>query len=385
MIKRKVCVVITARPSYARIKTALQAIKRHEKLELQLVLAGSALLNRYGNPSKVIEDDGFEVVEKIYNVIEGETPAAMAKTTGLAIMELSTTFQNLQPDVVVTIADRFETIATSIAAAYQNIPLAHIQGGEVTGNIDEKVRHANTKLADIHLVASEDARQRVIKLGENSDYVINTGCPSMDIAKEVLESPDFDFDPLVKYGGVGSEILWKDGYLVVMQHPVTNEYKSAQKHIETTLEAINELKIPTFWFWPNVDAGSDGASKGIRVFREKNRSSHIHFFKNMQPIDFLRLIKNSKCLIGNSSVGIRECAFLAVPVVNIGSRQSGRQKAGSVIECDYDKNSIIKSISTQINHTPYELEFIYGDGNAGKKIAHTLSNIDLIFHKKITY
>ena len=221
MTKRKICVVITARPSYARVKTALQAIKDHPKLELQLVLAGSSLLDRYGSAYKVIENDGFEVIEKIYNILEGETPSSMAKTTGLAIMELSTTFANLKPDVVVTIADRFETIATSIAASYQNIPLAHIQGGEVTGNIDEKVRHANTKLSDIHLVASEDAKQRVIKMGENPDYVINTGCPSMDLAKEVLENPKFDFDPLVKYGGVGSEINWKDGYLVVMQHPVT--------------------------------------------------------------------------------------------------------------------------------------------------------------------
>ena len=385
MSKRKVCVVVTARPSYSRVKTALQAIKEHPKLELQLVLAGSSLLDRYGSAYKVIENDGFEVVEKIYNILEGETPTAMAKTTGLAIMELSTTFANLKPDVVVTIADRFETIATSIAASYQNIPLAHIQGGEVTGNIDEKVRHANTKLADIHLVASQDAEQRVIRLGENPDYVINTGCPSMDLAKEVLEKPDFDFDPLVKYGGVGSEINWRDGYLVVMQHPVTTEFKDAKKDIEATLDAINDLKIPTFWFWPNVDAGSDATSKGIRAFREKYQPEYIHFFKNMEPNDFLRLIKNSRCLIGNSSVGIRESAFLGIPVVNIGTRQHGRQRAKSVIDCDYNKDMIKDSISTHLENGHYESEFIYGNGTAGEKIADTLATIDLIFHKTITY
>lgn len=385
MAKRKICVVITARPSYARVKTALHAIKNHPDLELQLVLAGSSLLDRYGSAYKVIENDGFEVVEKIYNILEGETPTAMAKTTGLAIMELSTTFQNLKPDVVVTIADRFETIATSIAASYQNIPLAHIQGGEVTGNIDEKVRHANTKLADIHLVASDDAKQRVLKMGENPDYVINTGCPSMDLAKEVLENPAFDFDPLVKYGGVGSNINWKDGYLVVMQHPVTTEYEDSKKDIESTLNAIYELNIPTFWFWPNVDAGSDSTSKGIRAFREMYQPTHIHFFKNMEPNDFLKLIKNSKCLIGNSSVGIRESSFLGVPVVNIGTRQQGRQRSKSVIDCDYDKDMIKVSINTHLNHGNYESEFIYGDGTAGKKIADTLESIDLIFHKRIAY
>jgi UDP-hydrolysing UDP-N-acetyl-D-glucosamine 2-epimerase len=385
MKKRKICVVVTARPSYARVKTALQSIKNHPNLELQLVLAGSALLDRYGNAVKVIEKDGFEVREKIYNVLEGETPTAMAKTTGIAIMELATTFAKLKPDIVVTIADRFETIATSIAASYQNIPLAHIQGGEVTGNIDEKVRHANTKLADIHLVASEDARQRVIKMGEDPNMVVNTGCPSMDLAREVFEKPEFDFDPLVKYGGVGDEIYWRDGYLVVMQHPVTTEFEKSREHVTATLEAINELNIPTFWFWPNVDAGSDGTSKGIRVFREKYKSSHIHFFKNMEPQDFLRLIKNSKCLIGNSSVGIRESAFLGIPVVNIGTRQHGRQRAKSVIDCGYEKQDIKKAIKKHLSNGYYTSELIYGDGFAGQKIADTLATCELRFHKTIKY
>jgi len=385
MNKRKICVVVTARPSYARVKTALQAIKDHPNLELQLVLAGSALLDRYGNAAKIIENDGFEVIEKIYNILEGETPTAMAKTTGIAIMELATAFHNLKPDVVVTIADRFETIATSIAASYQNIPLAHIQGGEVTGNIDEKVRHANTKLADIHLVASNDAKQRVLKMGEDESMVINTGCPSMDLAREVLENPSLDYNPLSKYGGVGEEIDWKNGYLVVMQHPVTTEFDNSKKHITTTLEAIDELNIPTFWFWPNVDAGSDGTSKGIRVFRENNKSSNIHFFRNMQPQDFLRLIKNSKCLIGNSSVGIRESSFLGIPVVNIGTRQNGRQRAKSVIDCVYEKNEIQNAIKKHIAHGHYDSEFIYGDGYAGKKIADALASCELKFHKTITY
>jgi UDP-hydrolysing UDP-N-acetyl-D-glucosamine 2-epimerase len=385
MNKRKICVVVTARPSYARVKTALQAIKEHPNLELQLVLAGSALLERYGNAAKVIEKDGFKVVEKIYNILEGETPTAMAKTTGIAIMELATAFYNLKPDIVVTIADRFETIATSIAASYQNIPLAHIQGGEVTGNIDEKVRHANTKLADIHLVASEDARQRVLKMGEEDSMVINTGCPSMDIAREVLESPELDFDPLVKYGGVGSEIDWKNDYIVVMQHPVTTEFEKSKEHIKETLMAVDEIGIPTFWFWPNVDAGSDGTSSGIRQYREENNPKNIHFFKNMEPHDFLRLIKNSKCLIGNSSVGIRESAFLGIPVVNIGSRQNGRQRAKNVIDCGYNKEDIKNAIEKHLEHGHYDSEFIYGNGYAGQKIADTLATCELKFHKTITY
>lgn len=224
-------------------------------------------------------------------------------------MELANTFYNLKPDAVVTIADRFETIATSIAAAYQNIPLVHIQGGEVTGNIDEKVRHANTKLADIHLVASQDAKERLIKMGEEDAYVFNTGCPSIDIAHQIKQNPTLDFDPIKKYGGVGKDIDWRNGYLVVMQHPVTTEYEQAKEHITSTLKVIDQLNVPTFWFWPNVDAGADGTSNGIRSYRELYQPENIHFFKNMIPEDFLKLLVNSKGLIGNSSVGIRECAF----------------------------------------------------------------------------
>ena len=193
--QRIICAVITARPSYSRVKTALQAIKDHSKLELQLVVAGSALLDRYGNAVNFIEKDGFAINEKVFMVLEGENKTAMAKTTGLGVMELANVFYNLQPDAVLTIADRFETIATSIAAAYQNIPLIHLQGGEVTGNIDEKVRHANTKLADIHFVTSEDAKARVIKMGEDEAYVFNTGCPSIDLAANALAAPSLSFDP----------------------------------------------------------------------------------------------------------------------------------------------------------------------------------------------
>ena len=218
MSKRKICVVITARPSYSRIRTALEAIKYHPDLELQLVIAASALLDRYGSAVNYIQNDGFEISAKVFNVLEGENLTAAAKTTGIGILELSTVFDNLKPDIVVTIADRFETMATAISATYMNIPLAHIQGGEVTGNIDEKVRHSITKLSDYHFVASESAKERVIKLGENPNFVFNTGCPSIDLASNVKNKPQLDFDPYLKYGGVGSCPNLRNGYIVVMQH-----------------------------------------------------------------------------------------------------------------------------------------------------------------------
>ncbi|WP_299667502.1 UDP-N-acetylglucosamine 2-epimerase [uncultured Polaribacter sp.] len=383
---KKICIVVTARPSYSRIKTALIAIKNHSKLELQLVITGSALLGRYGNAVDFIEKDGFKIDEKVFTVLEGENPTSMAKTTGLAVMELASVFYRLKPDAVITIADRFETIATSIAASYQNIPLIHIQGGEVTGNIDEKVRHANTKLADLHLVASENAKARVLKMGEHPETVFNTGCPSIDLAAEIKKNPKLDFDPILKYGGVGANINWKkEGYLVVMQHPVTTEYASARKDVEQTLQAVFELGIPTFWFWPNVDAGSDGTSNGIRTFRELKKPENIHFFKNMEPQDFLKLLINSRCLIGNSSVGIRECSYLKIPVVNIGSRQNRRQRGNNVINSSYNKCEIIEAINNRLAAKDITSENMYGDGKSGKRIADILADTDLSFHKTITY
>ena len=384
-MRRKVCVVITARPSYSRIKTALKAIQDHPDLELQLVVAASALLGRYGSAVNFIEEDGFEIAARVYMVLEGENLATMAKTTGLGLLELATALDNLKADVVITIADRYETLATAVAASYMNIPVAHVQGGEVTGSIDEKVRHAVTKLADLHFVATEKAAERVIRMGEDPDTVFVTGCPSIDIAADVLRDPTLDFDPFKSYGGVGVPMDLSRGYMVVMQHPVTTEYDHARQHVFETLYAVRDSGLPTLWFWPNVDAGSDGTSNGIRTFREIESPVNIHFFKNMAPTDFLRLIYNSRCLVGNSSVGIRESSYLGVPVVNIGSRQSGRERARNVLDVGYDRDEIARAIRQHMSNGRYPHDSLYGDGSAGQRIAQLLAEVPLRIDKRLTY
>jgi UDP-hydrolysing UDP-N-acetyl-D-glucosamine 2-epimerase len=377
--------VITARPSYSRIKTALLAIQSHPELELQLVVAASALLDRYGNALAVIQQDGFPISARVFSVLEGENPTAMAKTTGLGLLELATVFENLKPDLVVTVADRYETLSTAVAAAYMNIPVVHVQGGEVTGSIDEKVRHAITKLADVHLVSTQRAAQRVIRMGEEPDTVHVTGCPSIDLALGILDSPALDFDPTERYGGVGAPVDVSNGYLVVMQHPVTTEYTQARRHVVETLHTVHDLGIPALWFWPNVDAGADGTSSGIRRFREVEQPDNIRFFKNMVPADFLRLLYNSKCLVGNSSVGIRECSSLGVPVVNIGSRQSGRDRGCNVIDVSYDRQEISCAIRRHLSNGRYRRDPLYGDGKAGARIAQCLERIEPGIEKRLTY
>jgi UDP-hydrolysing UDP-N-acetyl-D-glucosamine 2-epimerase len=382
---RKVCVVITARPSYSRIRSALEALKARDDIELQVVAAASALLDRYGSVVDEIERDGFEIASKVYMVIEGEQPSTMAKTTGIGMIELATALDNLQPDFVVTIADRHETLATAVAAAYMNIPLVHIQGGEITGSIDEKVRHAITKLSDYHLVSTEQARKRVVKMGEEPETVIVTGCPSIDIAAGVLGDPALNFDPIQKYGGVGAEVDLSNGYLVVLQHSVTTEHELARKHVQETLSAAADSGIPALWFWPNPDAGSDGTSRGIRAFRENRDPRNLHFFKNMAPADFLRVIYHSSCLVGNSSAGIRECSFLGVPVVNIGNRQGGRDRGANAVDVDYDRTAIADAIRKQIAHGRYSSDPLYGDGAAGPRIAAALARIEPRIQKRLNY
>ncbi len=379
---KNVCIVITARPSYSRIKSVMIALKKHKQINLKVVVTASSLLERYGKVADVIKKDGFDVEAEAFSIIEGGSLPQAVSSVGVSLIELSSIFSRIKPDFVVTIADRYETIANAIAASYMNIPLIHIQGGEFTGSIDNKVRHAITKLADVHFVASSVAMKRVIAMGEDPEFVFNTGCPSIDIAKEVLERNFSNFNPFESYSGTGPLLDLSKGYVVVMQHPVTTEHEEASIQIKKTLNAMKRLNKPILWFWPNVDAGSDATSKVLRVFREKEPNNKFHFIKNMKPKDFLQLLLNSSCLVGNSSVGIRECAFLGVPVVNIGSRQNGRERSENVIDVDYEEDSIYLASQDQIRNGKYKSSNTYGSGNSGEKIAEIISKIEVNVEKK---
>jgi UDP-hydrolysing UDP-N-acetyl-D-glucosamine 2-epimerase len=384
-MKKKVFVVVTARPSYARVRSALLAMRDHAGIDLALVLGSSGLLDRYGDVVSAARRDGLVPAACVHNVIEGESLVCMPKTTGLAIVELSTVFENARPDVVVTIADRYETIATAIAASYMNIPLVHLQGGEVTGSIDEKVRHAVTKLSDLHLVANREARANVIRMGEPADRVVVTGCPSIDIASEVMSGGVRALDRVLAERGVGASIDLGRPFVVVLQHPVTTQYASSRRDVVETLGAITEVGIPALWFWPNVDAGSDGMSKGIREFRERHPEAAIRFIKNLAPEDFLGLLLRSQALVGNSSVAIRECSFLGVPAVDIGDRQHGRERGSNVVNCPPERGAIVEAIRERIHRGHRPGEPIYGTGDAGKRIAEIIAGWAPSIEKRLRF
>jgi UDP-hydrolysing UDP-N-acetyl-D-glucosamine 2-epimerase len=383
-MKRNIAVVIFSRANYARIKSVLKELKRNSKINLQIILGGSAVLDRFGNLEDVLKKDKLQVKERSFFMVEGGSPSTMAKSTGLGIIDLSTIFSNLKPHIVLTVADRFETIATAITSAYMNIIVAHTQGGEVTGSIDESVRHAITKLAHIHFPASKQSYNRLIKMGEPRKNVFLVGCPSIDLINKKKLSIDNNFIKDFKY--IGKKIDFKQKYILIQYHPVTTEYDLEQKKTEILLEAIHSLNIQTVWMWPNIDAGTDIVSKAIRSFREKNNSNQLCFVKNLPPEQFLKLVNNAECFVGNSSAAIREGSYLGVPAVSVGSRQKPREHGNNVVFASHNKSEIIKNINMQIkNKKKIKPSKIFGSGDAGKKIAHILSNINMGVQKKISY
>lgn len=369
------------RVHYARQKHLLGALQKDKGINLQLVVGGSALLEKYGEKYlPAIKDAGFEVADALYNVIEGGNHITMAKTAGLTALEFANSLYKLNPDIVLIRGDRFEQLAIAMVSAYQNKTIAHIEGGDVTGTIDESVRHAITKLAHIHFVTNEPARKRVIQMGENPGMVVNVGSPDVEFAARVgaKASPES-----VNATGTGAKINIAKPYLMVMFHPVTTE-KENRAHIETLLETINNLNMQTVWFWPNSDAGTAEMAKAIRVYRElgKIKNNNIRFIIDVAPDDFISLLRGAKVLIGNSSAGIKESSYLGTPAVNIGTRQAGRLRGPNVVDSGYDATAINKAIHAQLAHGSYPSSDVYYKKDTSKKIVEILKKTPLYSQKK---
>ncbi len=381
--RRKVCVVVASRANLARITTVLEAVRDHPDLELQVIAAASALLERFGSAVDVLEEAGFPPDARIRLIVEGQTPATMAKSTGLGLLELPTAFEQLEPDIVVTVADRFETIATAIAAAYMNIAVAHTQGGEVSGSIDESVRHAVTKLSHIHLPATELSARRVIAMGEDPRYVFNVGCPSIDLVART--PPGTRAEALGQHRGDGSPIDPRQDFLLVMQHGVTTEYGQASDQINATLHAISAIGMQALVFWPNVDAGSYEVALGIREFREQGLAERCQFFRNLPAEHFTRLMAHCACMIGNSSAALREGAYLGTPAVSVGTRQQDRECGANVVFTSHDPLEIADAVRAQVAHGRYERSELFGAGSAGRAVAEVLATVEAPIQKRLHY
>ena len=378
---KNIIIVVTARTSYCKMKSLIISLKSKKNIKLNIICATSAVSDNYGNIEKYLKKDKIKIDYKINNLLDDKTLNSSTKTVALGIIQFADLFKIIKPDLVVIMADRYEVIAPAIASSYQNIPLAHVQGGEISGNIDEKVRHALTKFADVHFPATVNASKNIIRMGENKNNVFHTGCPSIDLAKKIKNKKRFSFNIYNKYMGVGAKFKYlSKNYLIVMFHPDTNEVSKTNLFTQYLLKIIIGLNTNTFWFWPNSDAGTQIISKIIRQNREMKKLEKIHFFKNMEPEDFLILLNNSKGIIGNSSAGIRESSYFGVPSVNLGSRQLGRETSKNVLNINNLSLNNIKSIKNHLNKK-FNPSHLYGKGDAGKQIASILSKKNFSYKK----
>jgi len=379
---RRVAVLTGTRAEYGILKPVLGAIKSHPKLDLILIVTGMHLSREFGYTVREIEKDGFEIDAKVRMLQKEDTRAAMAKSIGRCVIKMVDVLEKTKPDILVLLGDRAEMLAAAVAASYMGIPIAHLHGGEVSGSIDDSVRHAITKLAHIHFAATRKSAERIVKMGEDPSRVFVVGAPALDtILSARLPEPSYLSK---KYGINLSEPL-----LLVLQHPVVTEYEDAARQIRETMEAIMELRLQTIVIYPNADAGG---RKMIKVIKEYEKYPFIKSFKSIPYEDFLGLMKIASVLIGNSSCGIIEAPSFHLPVVNIGSRQTGRERSTNVIDVGYDRKEIVraikKALDPEFRKRVKRCKNPYGDGKASERIAKILSEIEItssLLQKKICY
>lgn len=407
--KRKILIPIFNRAHYGRLRPVLNAVKNHSALDLKIIVGvpaaygyffknlinsqprswvkalpwyvlarlrsflgkGSVFKNDF--LARNLINDGFEIESYAPIFFDGGKSETMAKTVSLGIERLVDEIKKIKPDVVFVNADRFEMMALAIAASYLNIPIAHNEGGDISGTIDESVRHAITKLAHIHFTSTESSRKRVIQMGEVPERVFNVGSPAIDAVAKV----DFEKRPNI-FSGL--DIL--KPYVLILVHPVaTSSREENIKTAENLILAIKEINIPKIILGSNIDAGSDVLGGVIKNWLDSEKPKDVFFTKHLHPDDFYKYLNNAACALGNSSSFIREGAFLGTPVVLFGSRQNNRERGENISEVKMGVESLFKAVEIQLKRGKFIPSYLFGDGTAAPRIANILSTIDLDIHK----
>ncbi len=375
MIK-KICFTVLSRANYGSIKKLMSEVMIDKKLVIQLVVGASALTDEQGKCVDLIKKDGFKINYRADMNINADQPSNMAQTVGIGLLKLPEIYSKLKPDVIFVVGDRYEIMSAVISASYMNIPIAHTMGGEITGTIDESVRHAVSKFSHLHFVSNKDSYTRVIKLGEKKNFVFNVGCPRIDLVKDIIKQKlKKKSEIYVNKHGVGDKIVFEKKFIIISQHPVTTEYSETISHIKETLKAIEKINIQAIFLWPNTDAGSEQISKQIRIWRERKKMKQIRFLRNIPSDYYITLMKNASCIVGNSSSAIREGSYIGIPAINIGTRQNKRLRGKNVIDVKNNSAQIVNAIKKQIKVGKYNSQNIYGNGAASKKIVKILKRI----------
>jgi len=370
-MKRKIVYISGTRADYGLMRSVLYQIHNHESLSLDIIVTGMHLMDEFGMTVDEIKKDGFN-----YNIVDvryaDDTKESMALFIGEFIQRLTPLIRTIDPDIILVLGDRGEMLAGAIVGAYLSIPVAHIHGGEVTSTVDDLARHAITKLSHIHFPATEESAGRIIRMGEDPSRVFVVGAPGLD---QILNEPLLEPEEL----GRKYRLDFSDTVLLVVQHPVTLEIDQAPEQIRETLEAISLFQSQTVIIYPNADAGGRAM---IEIIKEYEHLPFIRTYKNIPHRDYLSLMRHSSVLIGNSSSGIIEAPSFGIPVINIGSRQRGRQRGENVVDVDYNRESIVSAINYVLSDEHYRNKINlknnpYGDGNSGKRITKILNEISV--------
>ena len=377
---RKIAIVLSTRGNYGKMMSVMRAILARSDLSLQIVLSGGILTDEFGDFTPVLAADGFRADRSVdFLVGGGGDLSAMTESAGRAVILFGEALAELAPDVVMVIADRYEALSLALAATCRAVPIAHLEGGERSGSIDDRLRHAVTKLAQIHFPASRSAADAIISMGEDQGRIHVVGSPSLDIIAALALDDLSEVDRYQARAGDGAIINHGLPFILVSQHPVVGEHEKAASQLMETAAAVRKTGLPAIWILPNMDAGN--AAMRRAVARLKADTSKIRFYASMPLPIYARVMAAARCLVGNSSSGIREAAFLGTPTVNVGTRQSGRERGGNVVDAGYDYFAIAAAIAHQIEHGRYNMDPIYGDGHSGQKIATILAHADLSLNK----
>ncbi|XP_059408038.1 bifunctional UDP-N-acetylglucosamine 2-epimerase/N-acetylmannosamine kinase-like isoform X2 [Carassius carassius] len=370
----RVCVATCNRADYSKLAPIMFGIKSHPEIfDLEVVVLGSHLIDDYGNTFRMIVQDEFDIRSKLHTIVRGEDEAAMVESVGLALVKLPDVFQRLTPDILLIHGDRFDALALATAAALMNIRILHLEGGEVSGTIDDSIRHAISKLAHYHAVCTHTAERHLISMCEDHSRILLAGCPSYD--KLLSAHQRDDYTDIIK-SWLGADVK-EQSYIVALQHPVTTDIQNSIKIYDLMLDALISFNKRTLILFPNIDAGS---KEMVRVMRRKGIEQHPNFraIKHVPFDQFIQLLAHAGCMIGNSSCGVREAGAFGTPVINLGTRQTGRETGENVLHVrDADThNKIYHALELQFGKR-YPCSKIYGDGNAVQRILKFMQAIDL--------
>lgn len=382
-MRKKIAVVTGSRAEYGLLYWIMKGIKNSDCLELQLIVTGMHLSDNYGNTYKLIEEDGFTIDKKVDILISDDSSTAVAKSIGIGTIGFAQVYEEMKPDVLLVLGDRYEILSAVSAAIPFNIIIAHIHGGEVTeGAIDEQIRHAITKMSHIHFTSTSTYANNIIRMGEKKEHVFKVGAPGLDWIRKIEYMTKEELEG--RYN-----VQFDKGVVLATFHPVTLELDRTEQYIDNIINALVKSKFQVIFTGANADPS--GSLINAKLIQASKDYSNIKFHNNLGQVTYLSLQKHCSFMLGNSSSGIIEAASFGLPVLNIGSRQNGRLQSGNVINVGYGVEEILSGIRAvtekDFKNKVLKLENIYGEGNASRKIVDILSNIDMdkLRYKRLTY